>query len=293
MPDETQTGTFAAGAAAAATGMAGLADGLRQLQDGQARLLAALVRLDDGGAELATGLRLMQASLPVDMPSSPGTAAGLANSVRPVLEVVAPVASEGAGFSPNLVPLALWMGAVMTAFLFNFRRLPAALIAAPRTATVAGRLVFPALVVAGQSLLMLAMLVGLLQVPLQRVLPLAVTLVLASLLFLCLIFALVHLFGDVGKMVAVLLLVVQMSAAGALLPIELTAPLFQAMHRWLPLTWVVHAFRASLFGAYDGACANAWAAMLATAVAALAFAVILGRWRPVLAEAYRPALEVD
>jgi len=293
MPDETRTGSFAVGATEAATGMAGLADGLRQLHDGQARLLAVLVRLDDGGAELATGLRLMQASLPVDMPSSPATAAGLANSVRPVLEVVAPVASEGAGFSPNLVPLALWMGAVMTAFLFNFRRLPAALIADPRTATVAGRLVFPALVVAGQSLLMLAMLVGLLQVPLQRVLPLAVTLVLASLLFLCLIFALVHLFGDVGKMVAVLLLVVQMSAAGALLPIELTAPLFQAMHRWLPLSWVVHAFRASLFGAYEGACANAWAAMLATAVSALAFAVILGRWRPVSAEAYRPALEVD
>ncbi|MGL6112355.1 MAG: hypothetical protein ACRC2B_19850 [Rubrivivax sp.] len=46
-------------------------------------------------------------------------------------------------------------------------------------------------VVAGQSLLMLAMLVGMQQVPLQRLLPLAVTLVLASLLFLCLIFALV------------------------------------------------------------------------------------------------------
>ena len=166
-------------------------------------------------------------------------------------------------------------------------------MAAPRGATVAGRLVFPVLVAAGQSLVMLAMLVGVLQVPMQRVLPLAATLMLASLLFLCLIFALVHLFGDVGKMVAVLLLVVQMSAAGALLPIELTAPLFQAMHPWLPLTWVVHAFRASLFGAYDGAFANAWAAMLATAVAALALAVILGRWRPVSAEAYRPAMEVD
>jgi putative membrane protein len=293
MPDEARIGNFAAGAAETATGMAGLADGLYQLQDGLARLLAVLRRLDDGGAELATGLRLVQASLPVEMTSSPGTAAGLANSVRPVLEVVAPVASEGAGFSPNLVPLALWMGAVMTAFLFNFRRLPAALIAAPRVATVSGRLVFPVLVVVGQSLLMLAMLVGMLEVPLQRVLPLAVTLGLASLLFLCLIFALVHLFGDIGKMVAVLMLVVQMSAAGALLPIELTAPLFQALHRWLPLTWVVHAFRASLFGAYEGACAAAWAAMFATAVAALAFAVMLGRWRPVSAEAYRPALEVD
>jgi putative membrane protein len=293
MPDDARTGSFAAGAAEASTGMAMLADGLRQLQDGQARLLAVLVRLDDGGAELSAGLRLLQASLPVETPSAQGTAAGLAHSVQPVLEVVAPVASEGAGFSPNIVPLALWMGAVMTAFLFNYRRLPANLVGAPRIATVAGRLVFPVLVVAGQSLLMLAMLMGMLQVQLQRALPLAVTLLMASLLFLCLIFALVHLFGDVGKMVAVLLLVVQMSAAGALLPIELTAPLFQALHQWLPLTWVVHAFRASLFGAYEGACAYAWAAMLATAVAALACAVVLGRWRPVSAEAYRPAMEVD
>ena len=112
-------------------------------------------------------------------------------------------------------------------------------------------------------------------------------------LTLCLIFALVHLFGDVGKMVAVLLLVVQMSSAGVLLPVELTPPLFQTMHRWLPLTWVVHAFRASLFGAYDGAWASDWAAMLATGVSALVLAVVFGRWRPVPAEAYRPTMEVD
>ena len=101
LPDEARIGSFAAGAAETATGMAGLADGLYQLQDGLARLLAVLGRLDDGGAELATGLRLVQASLPVEMTSSPGTAAGLANSVRPVLEVVAPVASEGAASPPT------------------------------------------------------------------------------------------------------------------------------------------------------------------------------------------------
>lgn len=293
VPDKARTESFAAGAAETAAGTAGLADGLRQLHEGQARLHQGLVRLDDGSAELVTGLRLLKASLPTEVPAPQGTPAGLAYSMQPVLEVVAAVASEGAGFSPNFVPLALWMGALMTAFLFHFGRLPTQLMTAPRPATVAGRLVIPALVAAGQSLVMLVMLVGVLHVPVPRVLPFAATLLMASLVFLCLIFALVHLFGDVGKMVAVLLLVVQMSAAGALLPIELTAPLFQAMHRWLPLTWVVHAFRASLFGAYDGACANAWAAMLATAAAALAFAVILGRWRPVSAQAYCPALEVD
>jgi putative membrane protein len=293
VPDKARTESFAAGAAEAAAGTAGLADGLRQLHEGQARLHQGLVRLDDGSAELVSGLRLLKASLPTEMPAPQGTPAGLAHSVQPVLEVVAPVASEGAGFSPNFVPLALWMGAVMTAFLFHFGRLPEQLMAAPRAATVAGRLVVPALVAAGQSLVMLAMLVGVLHVPVPRVLPFAATLLVASLVFLCLIFALVHLFGDVGKMAAVLLLVVQMSAAGALLPTELTPHLFQAIHQWLPLTWVIHAFRASLFGAYDGALASAWVTMLTTGAAALALAVVFGRWRPVPAEAYRPTMEVD
>lgn len=293
LPDEAHIERFAAGAADAAAATARLADGLRQLHDGQARLQSGLVQLDNRGSELATGLRLLQASLPAAKPLPEGTPGGLAQSVQPELQVVAAVGSEGAGFSPNFVPLALWMGAVMAAFLFHFRRLPADLVGAPHAATVAGRLVFPTLLVVGQALLMLAMLVGVLQLPVQRVLPVSATLLMASMLFLCLIFVLVHLFGDVGKLVAVLLLVVQMSAAGALLPVELTPPLFQAMHRWLPLSWVVQAFRASLFGAYDGAWANAWTAMVATGASALALAVVFGRWQPMPAAAYRPTMEVD
>ena len=293
LPDEASIRSFAAGAAEVSAATSTLSGGLHQLRDGQAQLYEGQARLDKGSAELAANLRLLQASLPAGKPSPEGTAAGLAQSVQPVLEMVAQVPNEGAGFAPNFVPLALWMGAVMMAFLFHFRQLPIDLMAAPRAATVAGRLFFPALLTAGQSLVMLAILVGLLQVQTQRLLPVAVTLVSASLLFLCLIFALVHLFGDVGKMVAVLLLVVQMSSAGVLLPIELTPSLFQTMHRWLPLSWVVHAFRASMFGAYDGVWIGEWAAMLFTGAAALALSVIFGRWQPVKARAYRASMEVE
>jgi len=56
---------------------------------------------------------------------------------------------------------------------------------------------------------------------------------------------------------------------------------------------VVRAFRASLFGAYDGAWASALAVALAAGLAALALAVVFGRWHAVPAEAYRATLEVD
>jgi len=292
-PDEARTDRFITGAADTAAGSAALVGGLLQLSEGQIRLQDGLAQLDAGTAELAAALHLLKAALPAAELSQEGTARGMAQSVQPVLEVVAAVASEGAGLSPNFVPLALWMGAVMTAFLFHFRRLPTSLMAAPRAATVIGRLAIPAVVVVGQALVMLAMLVGVLRVPVPDLLPVVATLLAASLVFLCVIFALVHVLGDIGKMLAVLLLVVQMSAAGALLPVELTAPLFQVMHRWLPLSWVVRAFRASLFGAYDGEWATAWAAMLGTAAVSLALAMTFGRWRPVPAGAYRPAMEVD
>jgi putative membrane protein len=293
LPDVTQVDGLVAGAAQSASGSAALADGLRQLHEGQGRLQRGLARLGDGSAELAVGLHVLQASLPGEMPSLGGTPAGLAHSVRPVLQVVAPVASDGAGWSPNFVPLALWMGAVMTAFLFHYGRLPAELMAAPRAANVAGRLVFPALVVTGQALVMLAMLVGVLQVPLSRVLPAAATLLGASLMFLCLIFALVHLFGDTGKMIAVLLLVVQISAGDALLPIDLTPGVFRALHQWMPLSWVVQAFRASVFGAFEDHWAGAWMLLVLAGAGVLSLAAVFGRWRPVPAQAYRPTMEVD
>lgn len=292
LPDDSRLETLASGAASAAAGAQSLADGLRRLHEGGQQLREGLVRLDGGSAELAAGMALLRSSLPGALQSPEGTPAGLAHSVEPVLEVVAPVQHEGEGFSPNFVPLALWTGAVMIGFLFHFRRLPADLAAGSPLGAMLGRLALPALLVAGQALLMLAMLVGLLRVHTPGLLPVAATLLASSLVFLCIIFALVHLFGDAGKAAALLLLIVQVSAAGVLLPVELAGPAFQALHPWLPLTWVVRAFRASLFGAYDGAWASAWAVVLSVGVAALGLAAAFGRWTLVDPAAYGPALEV-
>jgi putative membrane protein len=292
LPEDARVDSFVGGAAQAAGGANALADGLRRLRDGSAQLNEGLGRLDEGAAQVASGFKVLVDALPEGPPSPEGTPAGLAHSVEPVLEVVATVRNDGAGFAPNFVPLALWIGAVVTGFLFHFRRLPADLADGPRLANLFGRLALPALLAAAQALLMLFMLVGLLRLRLPALLPLGATLLGASLVFLALIFALVHLFGDFGKAVALLLLIVQVSAAGAVLPIELSGPLYQAIHPWLPLTWVVKAFRASAFEAYDGAWLAPLALVLAGGVAALAAAAVFGRWKAVPPEAYGPALEV-
>ena len=64
----------------------------------------------------------------------------------------------------------------------------------------------------------------------------------------------------------------------ALLPIQLSDEVFQVLHPCLPLIRVVSAFRASLFGAYDGVF---WP-QLFVVLAISAGALVVGQWRPPL-----------
>jgi putative membrane protein len=293
LPDEPRLDSFVDGVRDLARGSEVLHAGVKQLAAGQDTLQAGLARLVDGAGRLETGLQLLRGSLPLAVDAPGGSAQGLALSVEPVVEVVAPVPNNGTALTPNFVPLALWVGAVMAAFLVHFRRIVEPLAGLPRTAQVAGKLALPALAVLLQALLMLAMLVGVLKVPLPQPGLFTLTLLSASLTFLLLVFALVRLLGDLGKVAAVLLLIVQVSAAGALLPIELSDQVFQTLHPYLPLTWVVAAFRASLFGAYDGVFWPQLGVVLATGAGALVLGTLVGRWRVLPVSQWRPPLDIE
>lgn len=293
LPDDARLDSFADGARELARGSNSLLGATRQLSVGARSLHQGLEPLSAGAHQLRSGLELVRRALPGNVDAPGGSAQGLALSVEPEIEVAAPVLNNGTALTPNFVPLALWVGAVMAAFLVHWQRAVAPTAALPRSALAAGKLLLPALVVLLQAALMLALLVYGLQVPLAQPLHFVLTLAATSLSFLMLVFALVRLLGDLGKVIAVLLLVVQVSAAGALLPIELSDEAFQAMHPYLPLTWVVQAFRASLFGAYDGVFWPAWGVVVAIGVAALCVGTLAGRWKPVPLSQWHPPLDIE
>jgi len=293
LPDEQRLDSFVDGARELSRGSEALLGALRQLAVGGDSLQSGTARLADGAARLDTGLELLRRSLPLAVDTPAGSAQGLALSVEPVIEVVAPVPNNGVALTPNFVPLALWVGAVMAAFLVHMRRIAEPLAALPRSAQVAGKLALPLLAVALQALLMLLMLVAVLHVPLPSPGLFALTLLTASVTFLLLVFALVRVLGELGRVLAVLLLVIQVSAAGALLPIELSDDAFQALHPYLPLTWVVNAFRASLFGAFDGVFWPTLGHVAAFGAGALLLGTLVGRWRVVPLSQWKPPLDIE
>ena len=247
--------------------------------------------LHEAVTQLRSGIELVAAVLPVSVNKLDGSARGLADSVEPQLEVLAPVANNGSAFAPNMVAMALWLGAVMTAYIFNMGTLLDEFSNAPRFAKVLGKFAVPALVALVQVLLTFLVLVFALGIHAPNYLTFSLTMLVASLAFLAVVFVLLRIFGEAGKLLAVLLLTLQLAAGGGVMPIELTGGFFQTVHEWLPFTWVVKAFRASLFGAFDNGWQHAWNIMLAGGLCALFLAGLAGRWRMATFDDYRPGIE--
>ncbi|MGE7871459.1 YhgE/Pip family protein [Bacillus paramycoides] len=66
--------------------------------------------------------------------------------------------------------------------------------------------------------------------------------------FVCIVYSLVSIFGNVGKSMAIILLVLQVAGSGGTFPIQMTPPFFQAIYPFLPFTYAISAIRETVGG---------------------------------------------
>lgn len=269
-----------------------LSDGASDLAGATATLAQANDKISSASRALLDGTSLLVNALPAPLDAPQGSAKGLANSVQPKLEIEASVQNSGSGFAANIIPAALWLGAGIAAFLVNLRLLPTAARQFSPVARVLGKLTLPAVVVLLQAALVLITVVYVLHIKVVQPAALAYTVVGAGLTFLLIVCALTRLLGDAGKALAMLFLAVQLSSSGGVLPVELSGTFFASMSPWLPITWVVHGLKASMFGAFDGVWQTSWHQVLLAGLGAALAATFLGRWRYVPRRALRPALDL-
>lgn len=266
------------------TGAAELTQAAQQLHEG-------LHRLSQGASYLSAGLLLMAKEVPQSVGTMDGSAQGLAHSVNPVLEVDAPVANHGSGLAPNIIAAALWLGAGVAAFLIHVRGLPGVARNFSRPSKVVGKLLVPCGMVLLQTVSVFGIAHNLLGITLRHTTALVLTLACASLAFFFVVFAMTRALGDAGKALAMLFLAIQISASGGFLPIELSGSLYAQISPWLPMTWVVKALKACMFGAYED---NWQTPLLITTLwglAALVLTCFVGRWRYAPSRRMQPAMD--
>jgi YhgE/Pip C-terminal domain len=274
LPSASDLASLKGGAAAIAQKNGELAAGVARLSAGAKDLANGAKAVSEGAQSLAGGIDLVRDKLPSSMEGPGGDPEGLAASVAVVEEVAAPVANNGQAFAPYSISISLWIGMLMASFIFNFISLPSteerrsrAAVARSRAAIAAQKLGGPALLVLAQAALLFIGIEAMGMSYAHRALVFCAALA-AGLCDLAVIFCLNALLGDAGKLLSVILLVVQIGASGGSFPIELSPGFFRAVHDYLPVSDAVTALRFGMAGAYEG---RYWTSLLRLGATALVF----------------------
>lgn len=190
-----------------------------------------------------------------------------------------PVENNGSAMAPFYTTLAIWIGGVVLCALV--RATPSAEALAETGCSHAQAYVGRLLLFCAVGLAQAALICGgdlfYLGVQCEHPWLLLLACLASSLVYVNLIFSLTASFGDVGKAVAVVLMVVQVAGSGGTFPPQMLPPAFQAVYAWLPFVHSENAMRAAMFGVWEGDIWRELAVLLAYLVPALLLGLVLRR----------------
>ncbi|WP_411730536.1 YhgE/Pip family protein [Paeniglutamicibacter sp.] len=246
----TGAGTLASGTTTLHEGTASLVRGVGELGDGVGRLGDGATQLRDGSGELST--KLADGTGEVPNPD--------ANDREQVSSVIGdPVGIEttdqakatvyGEGLAPFFMTLAIWIGAFMLVQLMRpVTKRALASNAASWKIAIGGWLPFLVISTIQGTILYLVVLFGL---GLNTAHPWMTwgLFLLASTAFTAIIQGICALAGTPGKMVVLVLMVLQLVSSGGTFPWETTPEALHVAHRWLPMGHVVTGLRHLMYGA--------------------------------------------
>ncbi|GAA2907844.1 putative membrane protein [Microbacterium keratanolyticum] len=219
-------------------------------------LTATAARFDELAAALTTAIDTGDLSdLTALIGADPkALAAQLAEPVELTRVPVYSVVSFGAAMTPLYTVLALWVGALLTSVAIRVdppRDGSTGLPELSPTETYLGRFGIFALIGFLQSSLVNLGSVFFTQVQPQHPFLLILTGWVTSLVFTLIIYTFVVTFGNAGKALAVLLLVIQISGSGGAYPLQVLPQWFQSISPFLPATHAVNAMRSAIAGVYE------------------------------------------
>lgn len=243
LTDSSSTGSALADAQKLTTG---ISDSLTDTADRFAQLSAALTTAIDTGdlSELTDVIGADPRAL----------AMHLAEPVELTRIPVYSVVSFGAAMTPLYTMLALWVGALLTSVAIRVdppRDGSTGLPDLSPAETYLGRFGIFALVAFLQSTLVCLGSVLYTQVQPEHPFLLILAGWVSSLVFTLIIYTLVVTFGNAGKALAVLLLVMQISSSGGAYPLQVLPQWFQNVSPFLPATHAVSAMRSAIAGTYQ------------------------------------------
>ncbi|PZF86198.1 YhgE/Pip family protein [Micromonospora deserti] len=253
-----------------------LADGLTRLESGAGDLADGLTRLGGGAGDLADGLAAGAEEIP-GYDDADARAAILGDPVALERTARNPAGSYGVGFAPYFLGLALWVGAMVTYLLLRPVNRRHVMSGAPAwRVALAGWLPAAAIGLA-QAGVLFAVVTLVLGLDPARPAATVGLLALVSLAFTAIMQWLGAQLGPAGRLASLALLMLQLTSSGGTYPVQTSPGFFQAIHPWLPMSYVVAGLRHTINGGAAGPVLTAAVVLAGFGLAALGLTGLAAR----------------
>ena len=258
-----------------ADGSVQLADGSIQLADGSVQVADGSVQLAEGSLSLAAGAQLLGNAAAQALFTAAGSLGATANQLSALTGInetllgdyffspikldrheVFSVPDYGSNVAPFYIVLSMWVGALITCVMIE-----------PKSSV--GTKYSPFEMYAGKLILYVVMSIlqacvtitgaHLLGVHIDNYPLFIFSAILVSMVFMILMYSLISAIGTVGKGVAVVLLVLQISATGGIYPIQIMHQFFQSIYPYMPMTYAIKLVREAQLGVVWS---NYWPALI-------------------------------
>ena len=234
--EQLQTGLDQAAPALGASGS--------QLTEGNTEITAGLESLEENLGSLEQ--EVAEGSAPLeDYSFTEHNAESIISPVEVNESEITDMNNYGQSFAPFIIAVSLFVGAVAFSVIFPINR------STENYSNSLSMSVSKLIIISIQAVISSAVVASVIEFmfdfPLNEPLKFYGVIILwafASLLFVSL---LVSLFGNIGKFITIVLLIIQLSASAGTFPIETAGSIYQSIHPVLPMSYVIAAMRESIF----------------------------------------------
>lgn len=225
------------------SGASQLASGTNELSDGASQLDDGMSKLSDGSDELATSLQ-DAADKTSNIQSSDALTTMFSDPVKLTEKQLSDVPNYGVGIAPYFLSLALFVGGLMAANILPLGRREDMQVSG--TVQFFSKLTLVYVVAIVQAVILdLIFLFGF-QVDVKSVPLFFLSSIIVSMTVMTIILTLVTLFGNLGKLLSIVLLVIQLATCGGTFPSELTVSALASVGKYLPMAHSLHSLQEAI-----------------------------------------------
>ena len=261
----------------AAQGSAKIVNGSNQLDSGVKKLSDNTPKLVDGAKKLHDGLKDAQKS---------GKVNGIVQKSK---MMSAPVSLEeheyshvenyGTGFAPYFISIGLWVGALMATFVLRVMDRRAILNGMnPLKSALISLTPFVIMGVV-QAIILMGVVQGALKLQIDNVGAFYALGIIASIVFMAIMQMIMVVFRIPGRIIAIVLLMLQITSSAGTFPVQMTPAFFRAVHPYLPMTYSIMGLRQAMAGKNSGEIVSGIGMLVLFGVIAIAITSIVARMK--------------